>query len=61
MIQHKTSEPQANAAQIIHVDWPMARWSRNVSLRRGDRVLPYRSERRLVSTVTDYPDGDTAA
>ncbi len=61
MIQHKTSERQANEAPIIHVDWPMARWSRNVSLRRGDRVLPYRSERRLVATVSSYPDGDAAA
>ncbi|MCH7642995.1 MAG: hypothetical protein IIC30_06925 [Chloroflexi bacterium] len=61
MIRHKTYERPANEAQIIHVDWPMARWSRNISLRRGDRVLPYRSERRLVGSVSDYPDGGAAA
>lgn len=61
MIHHKTYERQTNDAPIIHVDWPMARWSRNVSLRRGDRVLPYRSERRLVVTMSNHPDGGAAA
>ena len=61
MIQHKTLERPATDTPIIHIDWPMARWSRNVSLRRGDRVLPYRSERRQVATASDYPDGDAAA
>ncbi|MDA1257896.1 MAG: hypothetical protein O3C10_08650 [Chloroflexi bacterium] len=61
MIQHKTFERQSSETPIIYVDWPMARWSRNVSFRRGDRLLPYRSERRLIPSGSSFPDGDAAA
>ena len=61
MVHLKSFEQQTNETPIIHVDWPMARWSRNISLRRGDRVLPHRINRRVVNTVSGYPDGDAAA
>ena len=61
MFEQKSYEEQADEAQIIHVDWPMARWSRNVALRQGDPVLPHRTDRRVVLTISGYPDGDTAA
>jgi hypothetical protein len=61
MFQQKTVDPQSNETEIIHVDWPMARWSRNVSLRQGDPVLPHRTNRGAVLTISGYPDGDAAA
>lgn len=61
MIQQKSYEHRAETAEIIHVDWPMTRWSRNVALRQGDPVLPHRTDRRVVLTLSGYPDGDTAA
>jgi len=61
MIQQKSYKEQANDTEIIHVDWPMTRWSRNVALRQGDPVLPHRTDRRVVLTVSGYPDGDAAA
>jgi hypothetical protein len=61
MFQHKSNVQQSNETPIIHVDWPMARWSRNISLRRGDPVLPHRNDRRVPLTISGYPDGDAAA
>jgi len=61
MFQQKTYERQTSETPIIHVDWPMARWSRNISLRRGDPVLPHRNDRRVVLTISGNPDGDAAA
>lgn len=61
MFQLKSDVRQSNETPIIHVDWPMARWSRNISLRRGDPVLPHRNNRRAPLIISGYPDGDAAA
>jgi hypothetical protein len=62
MTPHGTTEQSTAPTDIIYVDWPLARWSRNVSYQRGLKLLPYRREPRPAHAYPgQYPGGGVAA